>query len=406
MANNTLLTTALIAKSALAEFSVANPWTATASRMYEKDFTQSGYRVGDNIQLRRRNQYIVGDGSVATPQSIIQTVENLTVNHQYHVLIDYSIKDLTLSIDDFAQEFVQPAIQNIVAQMEVDIGIAASTSLYHFTGSSSASINSFNAVDTAGRKMLEQAMPIGRDTYMALSLTDATALKAALLANFTPMYNEDVVKYSSLGHLSYFDMFQSQQVRKHTAGAGPRLYSGDTLIVNGAVSSGSSIVLSGATISITDYFVAGDVISIAGVQSVNPVSHAATGQNAQFVVTANANSSGAGAVTISVSPSIISDSSNPLQNVNNAVPNASAVTMVGSHNVNTAYIARGLDIACPPLEILQVQKHSRATDPQTGISLTITEQGDITNYQNQMRLDVLCGFLWHPQYAVRVCSTL
>ena len=107
MANNTLITTSLVAKTALAEFAVANPWTATASRMYEKDFTQSGYRIGDTLQLRRRNQYRVGDGAVATAQPIKQTVENLSIDHQYHVMIDYSIKDLTLSIDDFAQEFIQ-----------------------------------------------------------------------------------------------------------------------------------------------------------------------------------------------------------------------------------------------------------------------------------------------------------
>lgn len=406
MANNTLITTDLVAKTALAEFAVACPWVVTASRMYENDFTQSGYKIGDTLRVRRQNQYIVGDGSVAASQPIIQTVESLTIAHQYHAMIDYTVKDLTLSIDNFAQEFIRPAIQNIIGQLELDIGLAAEQALYSFTGSSSAAINSFSAVDLAGAKLLEKGVRMRNDTYMALSLADASALKSALLAGFTPMYNEDIIKYSALGHLSYFDVFQSQNIARHTAGAGPRLYSADTLLVNGAVSSGSTIALDGATISITDYFVAGDVISIAGVQSVNPVTRASTGKNMQFVVTANASSSGAGAVTISVEPAIISDTANPLRNVTNAIPNNAAVTMVGSHNVNTAYIDRALSLACPPLEILEVQKYSRASDAETGLNLSVAEQGNINTYQNQMRLDILCGFKWHPQYASRVVSTL
>lgn len=404
--NNTLLTTDLIAKSALAEFATASPWLATAAKNYQQDFTSSGYKIGDTLRVRRRNQFVVGDGSVATSQAILQEVENLQIDHQYHAMIEYSIKDLTLSIDNFAQEFIQPAIQNIKAKMERDIGLAAAQALYYFSGSSASALNSFAAVDQAGTKMMEQGIDLGKDCYMALGLRDASALKAALLAGFTPMLNDEIARQSALGHLSYFDMFQSQNVAKHTAGAGPVTYSGDTLLVNGAVSSGSSIVMDGATVSITDYFKAGDVISIAGVQSVDPLSRESTGQDAQFVVTANASSDGSGNITVSVSPEINVDTSSPRQNFNNAVPNNAVVSMVGSHNVGTAYVSQALSLVCPPLEVLQVQKCSRAMDPDSGLALSITEQGDIGSYQNQMRLDVLCGFKWHPQYAVRVVSSL
>jgi hypothetical protein len=191
------------------------------------------------------------------------------------------------------------------------------------------------------------------------------------------------------------------------AGAGPRLTPGDTLTVNGAVSSGSTIVLAGATGGVTDYFVAGDVISIAGVTSLDSVSQASTGQNAQFVITANATSTGGGAVTISVQVAgsdIISDATNPRQNVSNAIPNAAAVTVVGSHNVNVAYTERSLDIVCPPLYKLAVPNASIVTDPTTGLSVAVTQLGDILSYSNRMRVDLLCGFKWHPEYAVRVLS--
>ena len=163
-------------------------------------------------------------------------------------------------------------------------------------------------------------------------------MKGALLNNFTPVFNEDIVRQSAIGHLSYFDIFQSQNIIAHVAGAGPTLHSGDTLTVNGTVSSGNTIVLAGATDSVTNYFLPGDLISIAGVTSVNPLSRASTGQNAQFVITAPASSSGSGAITITVSPSIISATSSPLQNVSNAVLTGSAVTVVPNYNVNVALL--------------------------------------------------------------------
>lgn len=401
---NQFITTDLVSNTALAMFANNAPFVMTGSRIYQDDFVSSGYKIGDTLQVRRQNHFIVGDGSVATPQSIIETVETIVVAHQYHALIAYTIQDLTLRIEDFSRIFIAPAIQEVITAMEKDIGSAAEQDLNFFTGTAGTPINSFTTVDLAGAKLLEQGVNIASDAYLAMTVRDGSSLKGALLNNFTPVFNEDIVRSSAIGHLSYFDMFQSQNIKRHIAGAGPRLHSGDTLLVNGAVASGNTIVMDGASFTITNYFVVGDVISIAGVESVNPVGRASTGQNMQFVVTANASSDGAGNITVLVSPSIISDTANPNRNVSNAVPDDAAVTMVGSHNVNVAYPSRGLDIVCPPLYKLQVPYASVAVDPETGLSLAVTQTGDILGYQNYMRIDLLCGFKWHQQYAVRVLS--
>ncbi len=376
----------------------------TGSRIYQDDFTSSGYKIGDTLQVRRQNNFVIGDGSTAVPQDIIETVENITIAHQYHALIAYTVQDLSLRIQDFSRMFIQPAIQNIITQMERDICRSAELELYYYSGAAGTPINSFGAVDLAGVKLLEQGVNISSDAYMAMTVRDGSSLKQGLLNSFTPVFNEEITRQSAIGHLSYFDIFQSQNIVRHIAGAGPTLHSGDTLLVNGAVSSGNTIVLSGATISVTNYFLPGDLITISGVQSVNPLSRQSTGQNMQFVITAPANSSGAGALTISVAPSIISDTSNPLQNVSNPVPNGATVTVVGSYNVNVAYPSRGLDIICPPLYKLQVPYSSVSVDPETGLSLAVTQTGDILGYQNLMRLDILCGFKWHPQYAAKELS--
>lgn len=401
---NQIITTDLVSNTALAMFANNAPFVMTGDRIYNDEFTSTGYKIGDTLQVRRQNHFIVGDGSVATPQSILETVETIVVNHQYHAMIAYTIKDLSLRIQDFSRMFIQPAIQEIITKMEVDIALQAEQQLYLYTGTAGTPINSFQTVDLAGAKLLEMGVNIADNAFLAMTVRDGSSLKSALLNNFTPVFNENIVKNSAIGHLSYFDMYQSQNIVRHTAGAGPRLTPGDTLTVNGAVASGNTIVLAGATASVTDYFVAGDVISISGVQSVDPIGRNATGQNMQFVILANAASSGGGAITITVAPDIISDTMNPNRNVNNAVPNAAVVTVNGSHNVNVAYPERGLSIVCPPLYKLEVPYASVAIDPETGLSLAVVQTGDALAYQNYMRIDILCGFKWHPQYATRVLS--
>lgn len=400
--SNQFITTQLVSNTALAMFANNAPFVMTGSRIYQDDFTSSGYKIGDTLQVRRQNNFVIGDGATATPQDIIETVENITVAHQYHALIAYTVQDLTLRIEDFSRIFIQPAIQDIITKLERDICADAEQELYFFSGQAGTPINSFTTVDLAGAKLLEQGVNISSDAYLAMTVRDGSSLKGALLNQFTPVLNEEIARQSAIGHLSYFDMFQSQNIVKHQAGAGPSLHPGDTLTVNGAVGSGNVIVLAGATASVANYFLPGDLISIAGVHSVNPLGLQSTGQDMQFVITAPASSSGGGAITIVVSPGIIT--SGPLQNVDNAVPNGAVVTIVPSYNVNVAYPARALDIVCPPLYKLQVPYASVAVDPETGLSLAVTQTGDILGYQNYMRLDLLCGFKWHPQYAVKLLS--
>lgn len=401
---NVFINTQLVSNTALAMFANNAPFVMTASRIYQDDFNNSGYKIGDTLQVRRQNNFVVGDGSTAVPQSIVETVENITVAHQYHALIAYTIQDLSLRIEDFSRLFIQPAIQNIISQMERDICSAAEQELYFFTGAAGTPINSFATVDLAGAKLLEQGVNISSDAYLAMTVRDGSSLKSALLNNFTPVFNEDIIRQSAIGHLSYFDIFQSQNIVKHLAGAGPELHSGDTLLVNGAVASGNTIVMDGATHNVTNYFLPGDVFSVSGAFSTNPLSRASTGQNMQFVVTAAASSDNSGNITVQVNPTIISDTSSPLQNISNAIPDDAVVTMVQNYNVNVAYPARALDIVCPPLYKLQVPYASVAIDPETGLSLAVTQTGDILGYQNYMRLDILCGFSWHPQYAVKLLS--
>lgn len=408
---NTFSTTELVSNIALAKFINNNSMVMTANRGYEGDFKMADYKIGDSLNIRKQNHFIVGDGRIGTVQDVIEETETLTIDHQFHTLIEYSSKELTLEIDDglerFAERYVDPAIQEITHQMEVQLALDAVNELNFATGTPGTPVNSFAAVDLTGAKMLEQAMPLYPNAYMALSVRDASALKASLQNAFNDTLNDDISFYSKLGRLSYFDIFQNQAIQRHTTGS-----LDGSPVVNGAVTSGNVIVMDSATPNTADIFKQGDVVTFVGTNSVNPVGRADTGQLMQFVVLADADSDGGGNVTITVSPTIVSDVANPRRNVSAAIADGAVVSVLGvvapgtpvTYNVNTAYSARGLDVVVPPLERLDIPESYVKTDSDANVSIRVSKQGDILNDINVLRLDVLWGAKWHDQYAVKLVS--
>ena len=401
---NIFQNTSLVAKTALAMFENNFPALMLMNRGYQAEFLQGPYKKGDTLNIRRQNFFNGGEGPTVTPEDIVETVESLVIEKQFNVAFQVTSKQATLNLEDFSQEVLRPAVQRLITNCESYLYDKAESQLYFYVGNSTSDLNSYTSVSQAGVKLLNQGVNLNDNAYFDCTVKDADAIKAAALSQFTPTVNDQIYKTAAIGHISYFDVFWSQLIKQHIAGAGPTLHPGDTLTVNGAISSGNTIVLAGATASVTNYFLPGDVITITGVKNVNPVSKQPT-TNAQFVITAAANSSAGGAVTISVNPEIILAPS-PLQNLSTAIPNGAAVTVNGSHNVNIAFTRRSGDIICPPMDKLMTQYCSNVTDDKTGVSIRLSGQGDILNDVNIFRLDILIGAAWHPQYATRVLSKI
>lgn len=399
---NNFLTTDLISNVTAAKFVSNNSMLMTANRGLEGDFQLSSYKIGDTVQLREQNSFIVGDGPVISLQPTVETSRTLTINHQYNTSMNYSSKDLTLKIDEFEKRYISPMVREITRQMEADIATLAIQSLYHYTGTAGTPVASFNTVDAVGAQMLNFDMNSSTEDWaMALSINDGHTLKSALANFFNPTLNSEIDLRSALGHLSYFDVYQNQSIRKHLAGT---FSNTGSVQVNGVVTSGSVIPMKGFTPNAVGVLLQGDLIDIAGTNAVSPLGRVALDQDIQFVVTADVNADGAGNANVPISPSIISDTANPKRNVSNPLLNNAVVTTPGTYMSNLAYTGSGLYIVVPPLMDLQVPYSRVVTDKQANVSIRVTMAGDIINDQNIMRMDVLCGFMWDPLYAFKLIS--
>lgn len=404
---NQIAVTQLVGNALLAELATNNSLLLTGARTYESDFQMAEYRIGDTLQIRRQNQFLVNDGRVGVLQDVIDRVEPLVINHQLNSTIEYSSRELTLFVDTgqgpFNERVIRPIIQNISKQAETLIAQAALTSLNFTSGSPTAPVNSFSVVDLVYAKMQEQAIQINNDGYIALSPRQASALKSSNQNAFNPTLNEDISFASSLGHFSVFDIFSNQSIQFQRAGVG----SGTATVATTVVSGATSVSASGLGVSVTGVYNAGDIIRFTGVNSVNPIDRTDTGQLMDFVVLNQVNSDPSGNGVINIYPPIISDPASPYRNVTVPVVATTPITLEGAglqYHVNLAYAPRGLDIVIPPMEVLNNVDTSVVTDKDLNISLRVGRQGNLLNDVNQLRVDMLIGFKWHPDYCVRLHS--
>lgn len=397
----------IISRETLPRFINQSPFIITADRNYEKYFKETGYQVGETINVRQRRRSFPVRGRVANPNAIQNPLVQLTISEEWNDSIEYTGKEVALFMEkeavEFAEREISPMATGLANNIESFCAQQAILQINNTIGDATQSLSSFAAIDDAKRFLTQLGVNLREGTYFALSAKDAHTLRSSLNNQFNPIINEEIDIHGSLGNLAGFDMFESQLIAQHTNGP-----LGGTPVVATATNSGDSVInISGFTAN-TTVLRAGDVIFFPGVFSINPLTYLSTGNLMQFVVQSNVTSSGTGTASIPIFPSIISDPLNTTRNVTGGIPAGAALNLYGganaTYNVNIAYVPSALLLAVPPKPPLYIPNYGQATDEETGVSLRLGMAGDIFNDVNLVRLDALYGALWNAAYAVKVIS--
>jgi len=404
---NEILTSQLIANEALATLGTNNSFLCTSNRQYQDIFGDRTYQTGNFIQLRRQNRYFVNEGRVGVVQPTKETSEILSIDYWENVMTDFDLKELTLSVNDdmgpFNSRYVRPIAQDITFKLESIIAQLAKTQLNLVTGSPTAPL-SFASLDFGFAQMQQQCIQVYNDAYAGIDVLQASALRTSQQNAFNPILNDDISFSSQLGHFSVFDVFSNQAIERHQVGS----YPGGGTVATTVVSGSSTVNLTGLPLSSNGVFKAGDIIRFTGINQVRPIGGADLGILMTFAVQEDVNSDGAGNATVIVNPPIISDPADVYRNVSTPVIAGTPVTLEGAPNstytINVIYVERGLDVVLPPMSPLTALQTGIATDKNSNTNLMINRFGDIYNALNLIRVDVLMGVKWHPQYCFRLHS--
>lgn len=393
--SNTILTPTAVTREALRVLHQKANFIGTINRQYDDSFAKTGAKTGESLKIRMPNQYTVTDGAVLNTQDVAETSQTLTVSSRKHVGMNFSVQDLTMSLDDFSKRIIDPAMSTLAAAVEADAMSMALKSANAIFGSTA----SYSDV-LAGRVKMQQALaPLSDRTANLCSqdMADIVDGNKALFNDQTQVGKQ--YREGMMGRAAGYDFMENTIWPGFTTGSEDGAYVVNT---STGITSGSAVI---AVTAGTGTLVVGDVFTIAGVFSVHPETKASTGILKPFVV-ATAYSGGAGNVTVTEAPV----TSGATQNCTIVSAGASKAVVVGG-TASTAYTTSLLyqkDAFTFATADLMMPKSCNwgAREVIDGISLRIVQDYDIVNDTMPCRVDILYGFKdLRPGHATRLHYT-
>ncbi len=415
MANNVFRTTDYVLDDVFIRFWNSLSFARTASRNLEADFKTLKFATGQTLNYRLEERFLAGEGASATSEAVVQVTRPLSITKQFRTMVEYTGWNLTFDRardEPYLEMANQPRAKRLANMVE---GFIARDNFqkqtYQAVGTPGVPVD-FNTILQADAYLTELAVPEDGKRFCAISPRTSANLSNDLFSVFNPTVNSGALMDGFIGHLSGFDFFKSNFMTRQIAGAGaavagspPAGFKLAGTVTNGPITGGNTIAVTGLALN-TVAFNEGDIIEIddaAGVFMVNPLTYEPLQQRAQFVVTAEVTTDGAGTANIPVNPTIVI--SGARQNISAAIPNGAQILLSKDHNVSLAYHTQAIVFAAPPLKELRggVEARTRYSDLYK-LAMTYSLGADIRNYQQLDRIDVICGVAINPEFAVRIRS--
>lgn len=403
---NSILTISMITRESMRVLENNLTFTKGVNRSFDDKFGIEGAKIGSTLNIRLPARYVGRSGPVLSVENQTETYVPLTLDQQFGVDVQFTSADLELSMDDFSERYLKPAMAVVANKIDRD-GLAQSLKVYQSVGVPGTTPSALSTYLAASAKMKFAAAP--EDNLRSFVL-DPNA-EAAIINNLTTLFNpseaiSDQYKSGTMGKAIGFKWSSDQNINSYTTGP-----QGGSPQVQAVPASGASVLASkGWTASAALRLNVGDVFTVGGVHSVNPQSRQSTGQLQQFVVLSAFSSDGSGNGSISISPAMIS--SGQFQNID-ALPavNAAITVLDAAGNpgsiaspMNLAYHRDAFTIGSADLPLPKgVDMAARVSDKKVGLSVRMVRAYDIVNDMFPCRLDVLYGWQTiYPQLACRI----
>lgn len=398
---NSLLSPTIITREALRILHANLNFIANCDKQYDDKFANSGAspsgKIGPSLTIRMPNQYTIRTGASLSTQDVVESSQVLTVSTQKGVDFVFSSQDLTLTIDEFSDRYLKPAVSVLATNIEAD----ALNMILNVYNAVDDNANPITYKDVAlGRKLLNYALaPDDGERVGVIASQHVPSYLDAIKGLFNPQ--ETISKpylTGKIGKVNNMNTYENTVIPAFQTGTAAAT-TGYT--VNGGSQTGSTINVTGGTTT----FLVGDIVTFAGCFAVHPETKASLNYLQQFVITAN---SGTSATSLAVSPAIVT--SGAAQNVSASPTASGAVTKVGggaSAIYSQSVLFHPEAFAFVTADLVDVSKFGAwgARQVMDNISMRIARQYNITNDTIPCRIDVLYGYKTiRPQLAVRIIA--
>ena len=397
---NTLITPSIIAKEALMQLENNLVMGNQVHREYRKEFTGG---QGDTVSIRKPVKFYTADGATRVNQDVEEKSTSITVDQRKHVSWKFSTQDLTLSVEEYSERYIKPAMITLANTVDRSLH-GLYSSVWNSVGTPGTTPANFAAVAAAAQRMDEMAVLSDNRSMMLNPAAHYAVAGNQLTLDAVGAMGKSAYERAQVGYVAGFDTFSTQNVQNHTVGVatGTPLVNGGSQNVTYASATGANsqtLNTDGWTNSTTGILKAGDVFTIAGVYAVNPVpGEGTTGKTVmdylqQFTVLADADSGATtGPAALTISPAIIT--SGPFQTVNAAPADNAAITVLGTsataYPQNLGFHKNAFALVTVPLEMPDGAAF-KARESHNGLSVRVVKDYDIDADDDIIRLDILYG---------------
>jgi hypothetical protein len=399
--SNSLLTINMITNEAVRLFSQTNAFLRTVNKQYDDQFARSGAKIGNTLRIRLPNDYVVNTGPAITPQGTNEQNTTLTVATQKNVPVSFGTAERTMSLDDYSERILAPAVNRLAASVASDLmNVANASSNIAPKFSSGTTLVSPDATTwlSAGA-ILNQTLSPQMDRKIIMDPLTQARTVGSLTGLFNPQrkiseqYESGMITTDTLG----FDWMMDQTTKVHTVGT----FTAGT--VNGAGQTGNTLTVN----AITGTLKQGDIITITGVDAINRLTGDDYGTLQQFVVTADVAS---GATSIPIYPSIVPAPA-AFNTVTASPANSAPISLVMAagtkYRQNLAYYPEAFTLATADLIMPTSGVVESARAEFDGVAMRMLTAYDVMSDNLVTRLDLLYGFAAiRPEWAVIVPDIL
>jgi hypothetical protein len=212
---NTLLTPSIIAKEAIMVLQNTMVFAGLVHRNYSNEFA----KVGDTITIRKPSSFTASEwgGSEITVQNATESSVAVKMDKIVDVSFAVTSKDMSLSIEDFSAQFIQPAMRahaqyldSLLAGLYVDVP-------YYTVVGSTPGIADLAAI---GRIMNQNKVPMDGRNLVLDPVTYAKYVVLDAVLHAEKSGSTEALRAASMGRVLGLDTYMDQNIKTHTAGAG------------------------------------------------------------------------------------------------------------------------------------------------------------------------------------------
>lgn len=406
---NTLITPSWVLKEVGRSYENSVKFIANI-RQYDNRYEFGGAKIGNTVQYRLPQRWIVADGQALQEQPILDQTVPITLTNQKHIDFAWSSAQATTEVEDVQKRYTKPAGAALASVADAFAFSAVYRDVYNAVGTPGTTPNATLTYLQAGVKLADQSAPDDGLVGVLDPMAMATIANTSSVLFNPPSTIAGNYRKGQFGgmQLGFEEWYRDQNRPTHTTGT----FTASTPIMASAGQTGSTISITGWASGATT-LKRGDILTIAGVFSVNRLSYVSTGRLQQFTITADTADAAGATATLPISPSIIT--SGPLQTVNASAANGAAVTVWSANPVGgvLATTASPQSMMFHPEAFAFVTadldmpnggaKATRISSAVGNLSLRMAEQWSALTDQNITRIDMLIGAAApRPEWAVRV----